>query len=858
MSLPPFLKRLFSGPADAATARERFLQKYGAYRNLVAANNRALERLADMQAKATGEFLFDAKYLEDSRRKILEDGRAVVEALESLTGRREKALRELLGRLERETGAALQAEAAVPEGPPTLPFLQVAEAPVELVGAKASRLAALRTAGVPAPDGFSVTSRACRDFLEAGGLLPRVLSTLETLSLSDRKALEEASRRLRSEVTATPCPEPLAEAIRRAFDDLEERTGRENLLVSVRSSAVGEDGEFSFAGQYATVLNVGREGLLDACREVVASAFGPRALVYYKARGEGFSLLPMAVCVVEMVDARASGVLYTRDPQRPDAEEMVVSGTWGLGPSTVDGRVTPDSFTVSREPPHAVVASRTAFKERMLLCREDVGLVETEVPGWMRSQPCLTPGQLAQLAAAGLALERRFGRPQDVEWALDERERILILQSRPLRLHAGARPEEEVVALRKDLRPLLSAGAIACRGVAAGPVFPVLPSTPLSEVPPGAVVVARAAEPRLAEVIDRAAALVAEVGSTTSHLATVAREFNVPALFGAAGALERLPAGRVVTVDAEMGQVFEGRQEALLESAERRRQAEAADNPMVRRLKEVLAHLAPLNLTDVRARNFRPRGCQTLHDLLRYAHERAIEEMFLAGGSFGRAERAALRLESPLPVAFYFIDLGGGLELPPGERRLRPEHFRCRPLKALWPGMVEVPWDAAPAASGRAVASLLLTGLTSAEAQRSAAEPNYVLVSEAYLNMNFRLGYHFSRVDANATANPHENYASFLFHGGAADEAGRSRRIDFLERVLGGEGWRTARRRDALFARLDHLDAETMDHRLRVLGRLLVVTRQIDTLLGGEDAVAKAAEAFARQDYSLGLGEAPP
>jgi len=314
----------------------------------------------------------------------------------------------------------------------------------------------------------------------------------------------------------------------------------------------------------------------------------------------------------------------------------------------------------------------------------------------------------------------------------------------------------------------------------------------------------------------------------------------------------------VVTVDAEMGQVFEGRQEALLESAERRRQAEAADNPMVRRLKEVLAHLAPLNLTDVRARNFRPRGCQTLHDLLRYAHERAIEEMFLAGGAFGRAERAALRLESPLPVAFYFIDLGGGLELPPGERRLRPEHFRCRPLKALWPGMVEVPWDAAPAASGRAVASLLLTGLTSAEAQRSAAEPNYVLVSEAYLNMNFRLGYHFSRVDANATANPHENYASFLFHGGAADEAGRSRRIDFLERVLGGEGWRTARRRDALFARLDHLDAETMDHRLRVLGRLLVVTRQIDTLLGGEDAVAKAAEAFARQDYSLGLGEAPP
>lgn len=858
MSLPPFLKRFFSRTGDAATARERFLAKYAAYRSLVAANNRALERLSDMQAKASGEFLFDAKYLEDSRRGILDDGRAVVEALESLTGKPEKTLRDLLQRLEEETAEVLRSEVAVPQGPPTLPFAEVASAPVPLVGAKASRLAALRTAGVPAPDGFSVTSRACRDFLEAGGLLPRLLATLGTLTLSDRKALEEASRLLREEVTAAPWPKALADSILKAFDDLEERTGREGLLVSVRSSAVGEDGEFSFAGQYTTVLNVGREGLLDACREVVASAFGPRALVYYKARGEGFSLLPMAVCVVEMVDARASGVLYTRDPHRPDAEEMVVSGSWGLGPSTVDGRVTPDTFTVSRVPPHGLLASRTAFKERMLLCREGRGLVETEVPGWMRGQPCLTPGQLAQLAAAGLALERNFGQPQDVEWALDARERILVLQSRPLRLHAGARREEEVVALRKGLQPILSAGTIACRGVAAGPVFPVLPSTPLSEVPPGAVVVARAAEPRLAEVIDRAAALVAEVGSATSHLATVAREFGVPALFGVASALERLPAGRVVTVDAEMGQVFEGRQEALLQSAARRRQAEAADNPMARRLREVLGRLAPLNLTDVRARNFRPRGCRTLHDLLRYAHERAIEELFLAGGSFGRTEKAALRLESPLPVAFYFIDLGGGLALPPGEGRLRPEHFRCRPLKALWPGMVEVPWDATPAASGRAVASLLLTGLTSAEAQRTAAEPNYVLVSEVYLNMNFRLGYHFSRVDANATPNPHENYASFLFHGGAADEAGRSRRIDFLERVLQGEGWRTARRRDALFARLDHLDAEALDRRLRVLGRLLVVTRQIDTLLGEDGAVARAAEAFARQDYSLGMGEAAP
>ncbi|MEW5763609.1 MAG: PEP/pyruvate-binding domain-containing protein [Acidobacteriota bacterium] len=861
MTLPSFLRNLLAGRSDGGSedARGRFLRKYEAYRKLASANNAALEVLADLQSKAGGEFLFDAKYLRDATANALARGREVVEALDALSGGRERRLRGALAELETKLAEETAPTVRIPDGPRVLSLSEAADAPVDLVGAKAWRLAVLRTrAGVPAPDGFSITSRACRDFLEQGGIFPKVRAAVEDLPLANQEGLLRTSEALRAAVLGTPWPRDLADKILSAFDALEARTGKRGLLVSARSSAVGEDGDFSFAGQYASILNVDREHILEACREVLASQFGPRALVYYKARGAGGDLLPMAVCVVAMVDARASGVLYTRPPDDPSEESMVLAGSWGLGPSTVDGRLTPDVFTVGRGAGHPLLRSRVAPKDRMLLCRESRGLVDVEVPGWMRDQPCLTPAQVSALAGFGAALEAYFGRAQDVEWALDAEERIVILQSRPLRVSGEAAGRAEVLAQRKGLTPLLSEGTVVSRGVGSGPVFLLEDGDSPTSVPPGAVLVARAAEPRLAEAMDRAAALVTEVGSTTSHLATVAREFGVPALFGVRGALASLNAGTVVTVDAELGNVYPGRVDALLESAARRRAEGTQDTPLFRRLRAILALLTPLNLTDVRGRNFKAAGCQTLHDILRYAHERAMEEMFLAGGSFGKESGGALRLASPLPVSFYFLDLGGGLEMPAGERELRPEHFRCRPLLHLWPGMIEVPWDKAPAASGRDVASLMMTAMTSGDVARQMAEPNYVLVSDVYLNMNFRLGYHFSRVDACSTDNVHENYASLLFHGGAADLRGRSRRVDFIERVLRRDGWRSSRRGDALFARIENQDAESLAHRLRALGRLLVVTRQVDTLFGSDSDVERAAEAFAKGDFTLGLGEAPP
>jgi pyruvate,water dikinase len=847
-------RRLRRSPADQGV---RLRAQYRALMTLTAANNAALEIFGDLQRASSGDLVFDARFVRDAATRALARGREVVDALAVLAGEPPARLSRRLERLGADVGAILDERDQVAPGPAVLPFAEAHAAPAGLVGGKVKRLAELRAIlGIPAPDGFVITSAACHRLLSQQGLWQAIQHAVDGLAPVDRQSLAQASEAIRQRILATAWPAPLAAAILDAYDDLVRRQhGGSPVLVSVRSSAADEDGAFSFAGQYVSILNVTRDRLLEASKEVVASQFGPRAVIYYKTRGLDSAALPMAIGIVAMVDARASGVLYTRAPDAPDADTMIVSGSWGLGPSTVDGRVSPDVFRVRRDPPHDLADSRVAAKERMLLARPEGGTVEVEVPGWMRDRPCLTREQLAALAGYAARLERHYGAPQDVEWAVDALDRTLVLQSRPLRVRPrSAAAAGGAVAARKGLAVLLG-GAVASSGVASGPVVLVRNEAEV-EVPPGAVIVAHTAAPALAALIDRAAAVVTEVGSLTSHLATVARESRVPALFGAREAMSRLRDGETVTVDAEMGNVYAGRVEALLAAAAgRERDPALLETPLFRRLRAVARLLTPLNLTDPRSRAFRPDGCRTLHDILRYAHETAVREMFLAGNAAGAAG-GSLRLDSPLPVNLFVVDLGGGLAVEPEATTVTPQQFRSRPLAALWAGLAAVPWSTAPAAGGARLGSVMLTALTTPEA--AGPEPDFALVSDVYLNVQFRFGYHFARLDAIVAPGAPDTYATLVFHGGAADAAGRSRRLDFLAAVLEDRGWRVSRRADALLARVDALPEAEMAQELDLAGRLLVVTRQIDTRLATDAATAAAVAAFRSGDYSLALDGGSP
>lgn len=851
-----FLKARF-GRLSEEEARRRLALKYAAFKRLVDANTAALELMADMQAKATGEYLFDRAYVDDAFARLSGLTSSVVKDLQELSDGRHKALS---AAMEQVAEAARRTAGEPPRqhgGPAVMSLASVRGAPLELVGGKVQRLCEIMTeVGLPVPDGFCVTTAACGAYLEQTGLLGAIGEHIAQISLKDKEELNGASRAIKARIMGASWPGAVARAILEAYDALERRVGGgagQALRVSVRSSAVGEDGDFSFAGQFDTVLNVNRESLLRTCQEVLASQFGPRALVYFKARGVGAGVLPMAIGVIAMLDARASGVLYTRDPQEPESDDLVVAGLWGLGSLAVDGSVNPDVFTLSRDPEPALREAKVSAKSRMLLCRETTGLIEVEVPGWMRDQPCLSKDQVALLGAYGKRLEEHYSKPQDVEWAVDAKDDLYVLQSRPLRISSPqVQPGQDVMALRQGLSPLLQGGVVACRGCAAGLVYVLASEEDVHLVPPGAVVVAKSASPKLAEAVDRAVAIVTDVGSAASHLATVAREFRIPSIFGTGSATALLKPGMMVTVDGDLGNVYEGRASALLPSGDKSKAA-LEQTPLLKRFSASLTHVTPLNLTDPRSPGFKASRCKTLHDILRFAHEMAVEEMFLAGSLASEGTRHALRLKSSLPVDFFFIDLGGGLSALPEGSELTPEAFICRPLIPLWRGMIQAPWRTDAAAGAGEMASVFASTLTARDAMEQAATPNFVIVSEAYLNLSFRLGYHFSRVDAYLSSRPEDNYASFLFHGGAANLAGRTRRVRFVAGALEAAGFQVHRREDALFARTGHAHPGEMDSRLEDLGRLLVITRQADTLFGDEAEVDKALAAYRAGDFSLGL-----
>ncbi len=231
----------------------------------------------------------------------------------------------------------------------------------------------------------------------------------------------------------------MARAIAEAHRDLaaEAWTTPGELRVAMRSSAIGEDGELSFAGQYLSLLNVPAERLISSYKYVAASLYTPRAISYRALKGIADDDVAMSVACLEMVPSRAAGVMYTRHPLHPDQDRVIINAVWGLGPYAVDGVVNPDTYAVARDG-SGHVETRVSDKPVMLVGADQGTLAERPVPPELREAPCLDPEQAGRLAEYGLALERHYGGPQDVEWALDPKGRLVILQSRPLAMAGGA------------------------------------------------------------------------------------------------------------------------------------------------------------------------------------------------------------------------------------------------------------------------------------------------------------------------------------------------------------------------------------------------------------------------------------
>ena len=499
---------------------------------------------------------------------------------------------------------------------------------------------------------------------------------------------------------------------------------------------------------------------------------------------------------------------------------------------------------------------KVSRKAVQLVANPDAGLHESPVPPELQDQPCLSPDQIKVLAGYGVKLEEHYHCPQDVEWALDQAGRLMVLQSRPLVLQAPTGKELQDIPAVTGYPVLVEGGAAAFPGVGCGPAFLVQRDEDLLNFPDGAVLVARHSSPKFVMVMAKAQAIVTDSGSISGHMASLSREFSLPTLLDTKVATQTIAPGQIVTVDAYTCRIYQGQVPELLDH-QPLRESHLKDTPVYETLKQVAEFILPLHLVDPRSPEFSPDFCRSLHDLGRLVHEFSYTEMFKISDLVSAREGYAVKLDAAIPLDLYLIDLGGGLTAADSQaHKVTPDQVASVPLQAVLRGMLREDVRA------REPRPVQLSGLLSVMREQMLAAPNveerfgersYAIISDKYLNFSSRVGYHYSVLDAYCGATVNKNYITFSFKGGAADDVRRSRRVRAIAIVLMGLDFSVEVKGDRVDARLQKYESPVIQEKLDLIGRLLIFTRQMDMLMTSEAGVEAVAQNFLQGNYSLDM-----
>jgi len=433
-------------------------------------------------------------------------------------------------------------------------------------------ISGLAAAGVQVPGGFATTATAFRDFLNHDRLGDRINGLLSKLDVEDVKALAAAGKTIRNWIVETPFPPVLEDAIAACY----ERMAHDGVApaVAVRSSATAEDlPDASFAGQQETFLNIrGLDNVLEAVKQVFASLYNDRAISYRVHKGFDHTDVALSAGIQRMVrsDLAASGVMFTLDTESGFDDVVLITGSWGLGETVVQGAVNPDEFYIHKatlEAGRPAVLRRTLGSKAIQMVHDDDSSVgrsikTVDVPEADRLRFCLNDEQLESLASQALLIEKHYGRPMDIEWALDgEDGQLYIVQARPETVKS--RDDKTVIErykLKQRSEIRTTGRAIGAR-IGAGTARVIDSVEQMHEVQPGDVLITDMTDPDWEPVMKRAAAIVTNRGGRTCHAAIIARELGIPAVVGCGDATESIRDGEKVTVscaEGDTGFIYEG------------------------------------------------------------------------------------------------------------------------------------------------------------------------------------------------------------------------------------------------------------------------------------------------------------
>lgn len=823
---------------DSAGNLEDLRRRFDSFRELVEKNNEVLGLIGDMEEKAQGEFLFDIAYVRGCVDRVESSVRTVIDLIIEIGGPQYETLRARYAAILGQINNLLPGSDFHHGGPLILDFERINRIHSSSVGGKNAQLGEMHALGLRVPDGFAITAAGFRLFLKENKLNELIQDTLKQLDIKCQQDLVNASGLLRAMILAAPIPSELAESIKTSYEELTKRTGEE--LIALRSSAVGEDTLYSFAGQYSSFLNVSKDQLLLKYREILSSKYSPRAIYYFLSHSLEEAGLSMSVGCTRMVDAASSGVIYTRDPLDPESECVHVHSIYGLGPYLVGGTLTPDVYTIHRD--GFKVESRT-IRDKPVQLRPAAkgGTEEHPVEEGRRSEPCLNDEQLAELGELAVKLEEHYDHPQDIEFAYDQDGKLYLLQSRPLRTIC-TQPAFELPDMSGHIK-IACGGTTVCPGAGLGRVVHVSSRESLEAVEQGDVVVAANPMPSIGLVLDKVSAVVTEVGSSASHLAALVRERRIPTIVGVAQARSRLPQGETVTVDATGTCIYSGEHQKLVQA----RLPEYdlfQDTAIFDLLRRLLKLISPLNMVNPGDAEFRAERCLTLHDIIRYSHQRGIEEIFSHARSLGKRKEFGAQLKSVLPLPVHVLNLDEP-EIPGRKQVYDDNSLPSEPMQMFWNGMLQEKWPFAhPDPTRLQVARDKDAGLP---VEEQFTEHSFAVIRKEYMLASLRLGYHFTSVEAELCDDSNRNFIRVHYKGGGAADERRRRRISLLEELLDRMGFEHTVKSDFIDCRAQFLPREQAELNLQRVGRLVMLTKQLDMALSNERITRWYIEDFARK-----------
>ena len=427
----------------------------------------------------------------------------------------------------------------------------------------------LSSAGVLVPGGFATTADAFQLFMQQNQLESRVAQALVDLDVDNIAQLTAAGKQIRDWFLQAELPTELANAIKHSYQQLEQQV-RPNVSVAVRSSATAEDlPEASFAGQQESYLNIcGIDDVLQAIKMVFASLFNDRAIAYRVHNGFEHQTVSLSAGVQQMVrsDMAASGVMFTLDTESGFRQAILITASYGLGETIVQGQINPDEFYVSktalqRSQPAIIKRVCGSKAEKMIFNQNGSGIETVAVPAEQQQRYCLTDQEIERLATIAQLIEDHYQRPMDIEWAKDGIDnQMYIVQARPETVQSRTANTLEKYSLAEKSQVVITGRSIGHR-IGVGKARIITSLRDIDQLQAGEVLVTDMTDPDWEPIMKRSAAIVTNRGGRTCHAAIIARELSVPAIVGCGDATDKIQDGQDITVSCaqgDTGYVYQG------------------------------------------------------------------------------------------------------------------------------------------------------------------------------------------------------------------------------------------------------------------------------------------------------------